>query len=67
MLDVIVRWQLLEPLAGQAVAMLAVTLGSYLVQKHWVFKSHVEADPAPMVLQTRAATTSADHPTRRAA
>ena len=30
----------LDPLAAQAVAMTAVTLASYLAQKHWVFRSH---------------------------
>jgi putative flippase GtrA len=67
MLDVIVRWRLLEPLPGQAVAMLTVTLGSYLVQKHWVFRSRVEADSAPLVLQTRTTGSSEDRHTRRAA
>jgi putative flippase GtrA len=30
----------LAPLMAQAVAMAVVTLGSYLVQKNWVFRSH---------------------------
>jgi putative flippase GtrA len=40
LLDAIVRAGLLGPLFGQAVAMTAVTLASYLAQKHWVFRSH---------------------------
>lgn len=40
LLDAIVALDLLEPLTAQAVAMTAVTLASYLLQKHWVFRAH---------------------------
>jgi len=48
LLDALVRGQWLGPLAGQAVATMAVTLLSYLAQKHWVFRSHAQATPAPL-------------------
>jgi putative flippase GtrA len=42
LLALIVRAGWMEPLAAQAVAMLVVTLVSYVAQKHWVFRSHCE-------------------------
>jgi putative flippase GtrA len=39
-LDFLIASQLLGPLFGQAVAVALVTLVSYLLQKHWVFRSH---------------------------
>jgi len=38
-LDGLVRWEVLGPLTAQAVAMAAVTLGSYWAQHRWVFHS----------------------------
>ena len=42
LLNGIVLSRLLGPLSGQAVAMTLVTLVSYRMQKHWVFRSHQE-------------------------
>jgi putative flippase GtrA len=39
-LDWNVRKLLLDPLPAQAIAIAIVTLFSYLMQKHWVFRSH---------------------------
>ncbi len=67
LLDAIVRSAMLEPLAAQAVAMLAVTLGSYLVQKHWVFRSGVAPSPAHLKFPERMPSAGTDHETRRTA
>ena len=40
LLNCIVATRLLNPLAGQAAAIGFVTLVSYMLQKHWVFRSH---------------------------
>ena len=39
-LDGIVASQLLDPIAAQVPAIALVTLASYMLQKHWVFRSH---------------------------
>lgn len=54
LLNAIVISRLLGPLLGQAAAMTLVTMVSYLMQKHWVFRSHqqqfavVTADNEPI-------------------
>ena len=48
-LDLLVAAQLLGPLAGQAVAVALVTLVSFMLQKHWVFRSYQQATDAPEV------------------
>ncbi len=40
LLDAMVRMQLLDAIGAQAVATTVVPLFSYLLQKHWVFRSH---------------------------
>jgi putative flippase GtrA len=40
LLDWLVRAEWMEPLPAQAIAMCAVMLASYVVQTHWVFRSH---------------------------
>jgi putative flippase GtrA len=42
MLDALVRWEMLGPVAAQAIAMSAATLIGYTAQKEWVFRSHDE-------------------------
>jgi putative flippase GtrA len=67
LLDAIVQSRLLGPVAAQAVAMIAVTMASYLAQKQWVFRSYVRAT-APV--QTEQPSTDGDiaaHSTRRSA
>ncbi len=54
LLDLIVRSRLLEPIAAQGVAMIAVTLASYLPQKHWVFRSHTRPEFGSLATQRRA-------------
>jgi putative flippase GtrA len=46
-LEWLVEKQMLGALAAQAVAMTLATLGSYLVQKHWVFRSHAHPETTP--------------------
>ena len=46
LLNCIVATRLLNPLAGQAVAIGLVTLVSYMLQKHWVFRSHHSPEAA---------------------
>jgi putative flippase GtrA len=47
-LDCIVASRLLDPIAAQVPALALVTLASYLLQKHWVFRSHSqEVIPRP--------------------
>jgi putative flippase GtrA len=59
-LDWTVRRMLLDPLAGQAVALIFVMAMSYLMQKHWVFRSHHEpqgefaAEPEPIPISVSA-------------
>ena len=40
LLDLLVERDWLNPLAAQASAMSVATLASYVLQKHWVFRSH---------------------------
>ena len=44
-LEWLVERQLLGALAAQAVAMIFATLASFLLQKHWVFRSHDRPEP----------------------
>jgi len=68
MLDGLVRWDLLGPLTAQAVAMAAVTLGSYWAQHHWVFRSSdVSATEGEAALPLPASEGSAGHTRRKAA
>ena len=55
LLDWIVYEQWLDPLPGQAVAMIGATLLSYLLQKHWVFRSHETPEKPEVASQAHAA------------
>jgi putative flippase GtrA len=46
-LEWLVEKQVLGALAAQAVAMTLATVASYLVQKHWVFRSHAQGEAPP--------------------
>lgn len=50
LLNCIVATRLLNPLAGQAAAIGMVTLVSYMLQKHWVFRSHSEPEVAGEII-----------------
>lgn len=67
LLDALVAGQLFAPLAAQAVAMGVATLVGYLMQTHWVFRSHAAPDAtednAPRILERP----QADPPRRREA
>jgi putative flippase GtrA len=73
LLDALVGLQWFEPLLAQAVAMAAVTLLSYLMQTHWVFRSHApvetdEGEPDVLPFGPLADESSAERaPKRRAA
>ncbi len=59
LLDVMVRRRWFDPLVAQALAMGMVTLLSYALQKHWVFRSHApkwiaEGDEAAIIPFPRA-------------
>jgi putative flippase GtrA len=41
-LEWLVEKRMVDALAAQAVAMTLATLASYLLQKHWVFRSHAQ-------------------------
>jgi putative flippase GtrA len=59
LLDALVVRRVLAPLAAQAVAMGVATLVGYLMQTHWVFRSHAAPDDAvddtPRILERPAA------------
>ena len=48
-LDAAVKRLLLDPLVGQLLALVFVTTFSFLMQKHWVFRSHAATTAEPEV------------------
>jgi putative flippase GtrA len=48
------KW-LLGALAAQAVAMTLATLASFLLQKHWVFRSHGRQEPRAAAVENKVA------------
>ncbi len=53
LLDLIVERRWLEPLAAQAIAMMLVTLASYLLQMRWVFPAYAEPERLPGAAQPK--------------
>lgn len=65
-LNLIIVSQMLGPLVARAVAVTIVTTFSYLLQKHWVFRSHetlAVAEPAVPLVQTLSQQTGLAHKT----
>ena len=67
LLNGILATRLFNPLAGQALAIGLVTLVSFMLQKHWVFRSHHEPESDPQTVPVELERAAIASTSRRAA